>query len=154
MRSHNTIQHSIKVRQEMALLQVSFFFLLAQVALVACKEEQVDSERKMEMYRYHHIYPPEEDTSNVQNSTSNDNGKRHRSIRMARKAYGRFPASVALPGKKGIGLSMIEPEEGKTGSWVENLPKVEALTVRWNYAWSPKRPEQQPSRIEFVSSIE
>jgi hypothetical protein len=138
----------------MALLQVAFFFLLAQVALVACKEEQVDYERKMEMYRYHHIYPPEEDASYVQNSTSHDNRKRHRSIRMGRKAYERSPASVALPGKKGIGLTMREPEDGITGSWVENLPKVEALNVRWNYAWSPKRPGQQPMHIEFVSSIE
>jgi hypothetical protein len=140
----------------MAFLQAAFFFLLAQVALVACKEEQVDPARKIEMYSYHGIYPPEDDASYVQNSTSHDNGKRqqHKSIRMGRKAFERFPASAALPGKKGIGLTMREPEEGKTGSWVENLPKVEALNVRWNYAWSPKRPGQQPMHIEFVSSIE
>jgi hypothetical protein len=56
-----------------------------------------------------------------------------------------------LPGKKGIGLTMRDP--GQEGSYVENLPKVVALKVYWNYAWGLDRPVVQPDNIEFVPMV-
>jgi hypothetical protein len=56
-----------------------------------------------------------------------------------------------LPGKRGIGMTLRE--EGKMGSWAENLPKVVALNPYWNYSWSEKRVEAQPDNIDFVPML-
>jgi hypothetical protein len=56
-----------------------------------------------------------------------------------------------LPGKKGIAFTLRE--EGEMGSWVENIPKVVALSPYWNYSWDSKRVEAQPDNIEFVPML-
>lgn len=56
-----------------------------------------------------------------------------------------------LPGKKGAG--MILADEGKTGSWVENLPKIILLRPYWNYNWGLERIDEQPDDIEFVPML-
>jgi hypothetical protein len=56
-----------------------------------------------------------------------------------------------LPGKKGIGFTLRE--EGKKGSWIENIPKVVGLNPYWNYSWGSKRVEAQPDNIEFVPML-
>ena len=56
-----------------------------------------------------------------------------------------------LPGKKGIGLTMRA--DGLAGSATENLPKVKALSVSWNYSWGTNRPAGQPDGVEFVPMI-
>ena len=69
------------------------------------------------------------------------------------KFFGCPPVDPAapLPGKKGIGLTLRD--EGEPGSWVENLPKVLALNVSWNYSWNRVRIPQQPDDIEFIPMI-
>jgi hypothetical protein len=59
--------------------------------------------------------------------------------------------SAKLPGKKGACFTLRD--EGEPGSWVENLPKVVALSPYWNYSWGSKRIAQQPANIEFVPMI-
>lgn len=62
------------------------------------------------------------------------------------------PSMPPLPGKKGIGFTLRNP--GEPGSYVENMPKVIALQVYWNYAWSLDRVDSvQPSNIEFVPMV-
>lgn len=61
------------------------------------------------------------------------------------------PSMPPLPGKKGIGFTLRSP--GQPGSYVENMPKVIALNVYWNYAWSLDRVDVQPSDIEFVPMV-
>ena len=56
-----------------------------------------------------------------------------------------------LPGKKGACFTLREP--GEPGSWIENMPKVEALNPYWNHSWGPKRQAAQPSHIEFMPMI-
>lgn len=56
-----------------------------------------------------------------------------------------------MPGKRGICFTLRD--EGKPGSWVENLPKVIALNPYWNYSWGSKRIAMQPENIEFVPMI-
>ena len=43
--------------------------------------------------------------------------------------------------------------EGEKGSWLQNLPRVIALEVHWNYSWGTRRIEEQPDDIEFVPMI-
>jgi Glycosyl hydrolase catalytic core len=56
-----------------------------------------------------------------------------------------------LTGKKGIGFTLRD--SGEPGSWEDNLPKVLALDVDWNYSWGPTRPLAQPESIEFLPMI-
>jgi hypothetical protein len=56
-----------------------------------------------------------------------------------------------MPGKKGICFTLRD--EGRKGSWLENLPKVIALNPYWNYSWGSKRIAEQPENIEFVPMI-
>jgi Glycosyl hydrolase catalytic core len=56
-----------------------------------------------------------------------------------------------LPGKKGAAYTLRDV--GRSGNWVENLPKVIQLNPYWNYSWGPKRIAQQPDHIEFVPML-
>ena len=60
------------------------------------------------------------------------------------------PLNVALqlPGKKGICFTLRE--EGKNGSWTQNLPKIKAVKSYWNYSWATNRVEAQPDGMEFI----
>jgi len=62
-----------------------------------------------------------------------------------------FTIPAPLPGKKGVGMTLRE--EGKSGSWIENLPKVIGLKPYWNYRWGPERIQAQPDDIEFVPML-
>jgi hypothetical protein len=59
------------------------------------------------------------------------------------------PEPPPLQGKRGVGLTLRD--QGKPGSWVENLPKLIALSPYWNYSWGPKRIDRQPENIVSVS---
>jgi hypothetical protein len=62
------------------------------------------------------------------------------------------PASPPpMPGKRGICFTLRD--EGRKGSWLENLPKVIAMNPYWNYSWGSKRIAAQPENIEFVPMI-
>jgi Glycosyl hydrolase catalytic core len=56
-----------------------------------------------------------------------------------------------LAGKKGVALTLRE--EGQSGSWVENMPKLKKLNPYWNYSYEAKRIVQQPADIEFIPMI-
>jgi len=60
-------------------------------------------------------------------------------------------AAPPLPGKKGIGFTMRAGTEN--GSATVNIPKVQALSVSWNYSWGSERPAGQPEGVEFVPMI-
>ena len=57
---------------------------------------------------------------------------------------------LRLPSKKGACFTLREPDDPKGGTYVENMPKVEALNVGWNYSWGANLVPNQPSGIEFV----
>jgi len=59
-----------------------------------------------------------------------------------------YPPPPALAGKKGIGLTLREPP--KSGNYITNMPKVQALQVHWNYAWSPDIAPNQSHDIDFM----
>lgn len=59
---------------------------------------------------------------------------------------GRDP--LKLPGKKGACFTLRA--EGNSGSYTENLPKIKALNVSWNYSWGSDLIKDQPANIEFV----
>lgn len=57
-------------------------------------------------------------------------------------------AAFQFPGKKGICFTLRE--EGKKGSWSQNLPKIKAVNSYWNYSWGTNRVEAQPDGMEFI----
>ena len=57
-------------------------------------------------------------------------------------------ATLKLPGKKGICFTLRE--EGKKGSWIQNLPKIKAVNSYWNYSWGTNRVGAQPDGMEFI----
>lgn len=57
-------------------------------------------------------------------------------------------AALQLPGKKGICFTLRE--EGKKGSWTQNLPKIKAVNSYWNYSWGTNRVGGQPDGMEFI----
>ncbi|GAX22881.1 hypothetical protein FisN_24Lh168 [Fistulifera solaris] len=63
----------------------------------------------------------------------------------------RHPTPAPLPGKKGVAFT-LRPE-GREGSWIENLPKVQALNGYWNYNWAAYRIDAQPMDMEFTPMI-
>jgi hypothetical protein len=63
----------------------------------------------------------------------------------------KHPTPAPLPGKKGVAFT-LRPE-GQKGSWIENLPKVEALNGYWNYNWGAYRIDAQPMDMEFTPMI-
>ena len=56
--------------------------------------------------------------------------------------------ALKLPGKKGICFTLRE--EGKNGSWVQNIPKIKATNSYWNYSWGTSRVGAQPVEMEFI----
>ena len=56
-----------------------------------------------------------------------------------------------LNGKKGFGRTLRE--SGQPGSSEENVPKVIALDVDWNYSWGSTRPDLLPDSIDFLPMI-
>jgi len=69
-------------------------------------------------------------------------------------AAGDFSAKeLQLPGKKGACFTLREPGAKAGGSVNENMPKVKALDVSWNYSWGTERVDEQPSDIEFIPMI-
>lgn len=67
------------------------------------------------------------------------------------------PEQLRLPGKKGIGFCLRDPNSAKAkkagGSWDKNMPLVRKLDVSWNYSWGPNHVESQPDDIEFLPMI-
>ena len=63
----------------------------------------------------------------------------------------RQPTPPPLSGKKGVAFT-LRPE-GREGSWLENLPKVNALNAYWNYNWAPYRIDAQPTDMEFTPML-
>ncbi|MDP6523333.1 MAG: glycosyl hydrolase [Kiritimatiellia bacterium] len=59
-------------------------------------------------------------------------------------------ASLKLPGKKGICLTMRDPAKGEKGTWEEHLPRTKAVKPYWNYTWGSQLAPVQPSNVEFV----
>lgn len=57
---------------------------------------------------------------------------------------------LRLPTKKGACFTLREPGDPKGGTYEENMPKVEALNVGWNYSWGANLVPNQPAGIEFV----
>ncbi len=60
---------------------------------------------------------------------------------------------LRLPGKKGACFTLRPAGHRKGGSFEQNIPRITALDVSWNYSWGPTCVEQQPSGIEFVPMI-
>ena len=54
-----------------------------------------------------------------------------------------------LPGKKGACM-VLDPNTSSPKTWTINLPKVQSLSPYWNYSWSLKRIQGQPSDMEFA----
>lgn len=60
--------------------------------------------------------------------------------------------TLKLQGKKGACFTFRQ--EGKKGSWVENLPKVLALRPFWNYSWGvDSLGDRQPECIDFLPMV-
>jgi len=55
-----------------------------------------------------------------------------------------------LPGKKGACFTLREAGAKKGGTVSENMPKVKALNVSWNYSWGTRLAPEQPKDIEFI----
>lgn len=60
---------------------------------------------------------------------------------------------LELPGKKGACFTLRESGARAGGTVDENMPRVKALNVSWNYSWGIERVDAQPSDIEFVPMI-
>ena len=61
-----------------------------------------------------------------------------------------------LPGKKGIGRLMRDPESGEDATkhhWEEALPQVLSVNPYWNYTWGLHRIPRQPDHIEFIPMV-
>jgi Glycosyl hydrolase catalytic core len=56
-----------------------------------------------------------------------------------------------LNGKKGVALTMRPI--GRSGSWLDNIPKLIKLNATWNYSWGPTRRKGQPESIDFLPMI-
>ena len=58
---------------------------------------------------------------------------------------------LELPGKKGACFT-LRPVDGKRkdGTVEQNIPRIRALDVSWNYSWGSARAEEQPPEIEFI----
>jgi len=60
---------------------------------------------------------------------------------------------LKLPGKKGACFT-LKQEEGKlTEAGAQNMARVKALNVSWNYSWNTHHVSEQPKAIEFVPMI-
>ena len=59
-----------------------------------------------------------------------------------------LPAKLQLPGKKGICFTLRK--KGEKGSWVDNIPRINATRSYWNYSWGSSRVDTQPENIEFI----
>ena len=63
------------------------------------------------------------------------------------------PEQLKLPGKKGACFT-LKQEDGKlTEAGSQNMDRVKALDVSWNYSWGATTVEKQPKEIEFVPMI-
>lgn len=60
---------------------------------------------------------------------------------------------LQLPGKKGACFTLREPGAKPGGTVDDNLPRIKALNVSWNYSWGTDRVDGQPSEIEFIPMI-
>ena len=60
---------------------------------------------------------------------------------------------LQLPGKKGACFTLRKSEAKAGVSVDENMPKVKALNVSWNYSWGTGLMDEQPPDIEFVPMI-
>lgn len=58
---------------------------------------------------------------------------------------------MKLKGKKGVAFTLRD--EGKRGSWVENLPKICTLRPYWNYSWGTKKLSIQPDSFDFLPMV-
>jgi Glycosyl hydrolase catalytic core len=64
------------------------------------------------------------------------------------------PRRNIVPGKRGICYTMRE--QGKEGSWIENLPRIIGLNVYWYYQWGlsyQQHDEQRPPGVMFVPML-
>jgi Glycosyl hydrolase catalytic core len=59
----------------------------------------------------------------------------------------------ALPGKRGIGLTLRDTGDPKGGTWNVNRPKLLRAKPFWNYSWGTKRRTNQPRTAEFVPMV-
>ena len=59
-----------------------------------------------------------------------------------------LPASLRLPGKKGICFTLRG--KGEKGGWDKNVPKIKATRSYWNYSWGSNRVDAQPEDMEFI----
>ena len=59
-------------------------------------------------------------------------------------------ASLKLPGKKGICLTLRDPKSGKKGTWEENISRLKAVKPYWNYSWGSQLAPVQPDNVEFI----
>ena len=59
-----------------------------------------------------------------------------------------LPASLRLPGKKGICFTLRG--QGEKGGWDKNVPKIKATRSYWNYSWGSNRVDAQPVDMEFI----
>jgi len=59
-----------------------------------------------------------------------------------------LPASLRLPGKKGICFTLRG--KGDKGGWDKNVPKIKATRSYWNYSWGSNRVDAQPEDMEFI----
>ena len=67
------------------------------------------------------------------------------------KSYSPPSCTVSLPGKKGACFCLREP--GQKGCWTENVPRIVALNVYWNYSWGSERIAEQPPNVTFLPMI-
>jgi hypothetical protein len=57
---------------------------------------------------------------------------------------------LRLPGKKGIGFTLRAAEADKPGNLEQNLARILALDVAWNYSWGSQVVAGQPASSEFI----
>jgi Glycosyl hydrolase catalytic core len=121
-------------------------------------EDEAIRRFRRETYLHHNIGYPQDTELQVKPCNNNCLRKR-RAVSWSFLPFARAPAQSCpapsptppLPGKKGIGFTLYD--EGKVGSWTENMPRVKELKVGWNYSWNWKRIPQQIDSSEFIPMI-
>jgi hypothetical protein len=60
---------------------------------------------------------------------------------------------LKLPGKKGACFTLKQAEGKLTEAGTQNMDRVKALNVSWNYSWNTHHVSEQPKDIEFLPML-
>lgn len=125
------------------LLAISVGLIALTVFGVGCGNSEGDSQQSTDASSSDKSTDAGSDPGNDSDDASSDPGN---------DSGGTDPDTFTeFKGKKGFATTLRK--EGQPGSWVDNVPKIEALDVYWNHSWSAERVEQQPDDVEFVPVI-